>query len=144
MARAAEVGYQGSMRIMRLLMADRGLGGAIVSLIAYLVVLQGLMGAVAGGTMAGSAPSPATVLCSGALVPTDDTGSGPDAGHAAACCTALCRATCLTGACLPPTPASLPLPRTALSGAPMAVAVAAAAPRAVRLVPEARAPPART
>lgn len=140
MARAIQVGYHHRMRTIRLLMADRGLGGAIVSLIAYLVVLQGLVGAVADGAMAGSAPSPGAVLCSGGIAATGDDGTGPDAGHPP-CCTVLCRAACLTGACLPPAPAAMPGTPTGTPGATMAEAVPAAGPRTVRLVPEARAPP---
>lgn len=140
MAPAIQVGYHHPMRIIRLLMADRGLGGAIVSLIAYLVVLQGLVGAVANGAMAGTPASAGTVLCSGRVVPAGDDGTAPAAGHAP-CCMALCRAACLTGACLPPPEGGLDAAAGA-TAVPMPEAVIAGGPRTLRLLPHARAPPA--
>jgi hypothetical protein len=141
MAPTVRVGYQVAMRAIRLLMADRGLGGAIVSLIAYLVVLQGLVGAVSDGAMAGPAAASGFVLCSGSVVPTGPDGDGSGDGHPS-CCMALCRAACLTGACLPSASIGTPAPPAGTSGPPMAEAVRSAEPRPVRLVPEARAPPA--
>lgn len=123
-------------------MADRGLGGAIVSLIAYLVVLQGLLGAVADGAMAAPAAVPGGVLCSGGFAPTDPDDTGRDADHAT-CCMALCRAACLSGACLPGDGSASAFGRVSDPAQTVAETNRAGAQHAGRLRPEARAPPAR-
>jgi hypothetical protein len=82
------------MKTMRLLLRDRASAGAIAVLIAFSLLLQGLLAGMAQGVIAASAVDPLHVICtsSGAVsvAPGNDQGSPP--GKVFDCpCATLCR-----------------------------------------------------
>jgi len=83
------------MRSMRRILADRLAAGLLAAVVAYVMLLQGLVSAYAQGALAGSQPGSAFVICSptGAIPGTDDTpGDTPLERAAHDCCAALCQA----------------------------------------------------
>ena len=85
------------MKAMRLLLRDRASAGTIAVLIAYSLLLQGLLAGMAQGTLATSAVDPLHVICtsSGAVsvAPDDENGSSPVKSIHCPCAT-LCRLAC--------------------------------------------------
>lgn len=126
---------------MRAMLGDRLFGGGLAVLLAYVLLLQGLVAAVGQGLMAAGGDG---VICTpSGLVPVEPRAPATPELPAHGCCLALCQAMGGLAPALPATSDSLPLHRTA-TGKPLAwhgrsapVARAAARP------PEARGPPAR-
>ena len=105
--------------------------------LAYGLLLQGLLGAFAHGALAATAAEPGLAICSGAA---DGPGDQPLRDLADACCATACQSTC--GTALPPGGASAPAMATAPADGVAAVDGPPWHPASLGLRRDARAPPA--
>ncbi|WP_163269274.1 hypothetical protein [Chelativorans alearense] len=129
---------------MRCMLGDRLRGGVLAALIAYVMLLQGLVSAFAQGALAAPQPGSTFVICSltGAVPGTEGTvGDGPLERAAHHCCAALCHAAASHSPALPTAdlgPAFVPE-----AGTPPHLPALEVSPRpsALGLSCEARAPP---
>ncbi|MCT7373712.1 hypothetical protein [Chelativorans salis] len=92
------------MRTMRGMLGDRLRGGILAALVAYVMLLQGLVSAFAQGALAAPQPGSTFIICSltGAAPGTEGTVGGDPLERAAHhCCAALCHAAASHSPALP-------------------------------------------
>ena len=86
------------MRAFRHFISDRLSGGVVAALVAYVVLVQGILGAYGQGAMAAANDGglPFVICSSAGAIAADDAGSTAPAGKAGSheCCTALCHLAC--------------------------------------------------
>jgi hypothetical protein len=128
---------------MRHIMGDRLTGGLLAALVAYVMLLQGLVSAFAQGALAAPQPGSTFVICSltGAVPGAEGTTDDPLERAAHHCCAALCHAAAAQSPILPAIdlgPAFEPQTE-ALSHFP--TFQEQLRPSVAGLLPEARAPP---
>lgn len=131
------------MKSMRHILGDRLTAGILTALVAYVMLLQGLVSAYAQGALTGSQPGSTFVICSltGAVPGTEDYVDEPLERAAHQCCAALCHAAASFAPILPPAD---PGPAFIAEAGPrlyFPTRHAPPRPSILGLLPEARAPP---